>query len=66
MIREQPQVELRRLYSTSQTAAILQVSENTVRNYANAGRLNYKVSPRNGRRVYLGSSILRFWENLYL
>lgn len=62
MTSTRPDVVLDAKYSVSETAALLGVHRNTIRNLANAKKLAFGIRKHNIRqRFFWGREILRFW-----
>lgn len=61
MTTEMPNVAKTGKYSVQQTAEKLGVSRQTIYEHSEQGLIKYKYR-QNGRRVYLGSEIIRYWN----
>lgn len=60
-----PDVKPDARYSVKDTAALLGVHPNTIRNYTVAGHLRALYSKATMRPRYEGREIIRFWEETY-
>ena len=62
MTNTQPKVVLDAKYSVSETAKLLGVHRNTIRNLAEAKQLAFGIRKHNTRQKFFwGREILRFW-----
>lgn len=57
-----PNVVLNAKYSIAEAADLLGVHRNTIRNLTNAKKLKCGTRRYTGRKFYLGSEIIRFWN----
>lgn len=57
-----PKVSPNARYSLKEAAGLLGVHPNTVSNYTKRGAIRVQYSKANGRPRYLGSDILKLWE----
>ena len=62
MVNIEPQISDSARYTVTEVAALLQLHRNTIRDLAESRMLKYKLSPRNGRKYFLGREIKRFWR----
>lgn len=65
MCETEPNISDTAKYNSKQTSVILGIHPNTLRKYADAGCIKFSVSPLNGRRLFKGSDIKKFWNNKY-
>ena len=63
MIETEPKVKPEGLYSVTQTAIILGVNRQTIRQKEKNGDLKFKIRKATLRKVIKGSEILRFWRS---
>jgi len=59
---QRPDITLTGRYSVSETCTILGIHRNTLSSYTNTGHIKCGFRKMNGRKFYLGSEILKFWE----
>ena len=62
MTSSQPEVKLASRYSVGETCQLLGISRNTLARYAKKGKIRFGIRASTGRRFYLGSEILKFWQ----
>lgn len=65
MCETEPKVADGAKFNSKQTSVILCIHPNTLRKYADAGCIRYTVSPLNGRRLFKGADIKKFWNNKF-
>ena len=64
MVNEFPSVSLMRRYTTKEACTILGVCRNTLVKYTRAGMIEFGTMKSNGRRFYLGGSLLKFYNSV--
>lgn len=62
MTAYRPDVVLNARYSVKETAALLGIHPNTVRNYVKGHKLRVEYCKANGRPRCTGAAILKLWE----
>ena len=62
MTSTEPNVKLTSRYSIVETCKFLGIHRNTLSRYAKKGRIRYGIRASTGRKFYLGSEILKFWQ----
>lgn len=65
MTTEEPNVSLTGRYSIGEASALLGVSRNTLRGYADRGLIRFGIRRESMRRFFEGREILRFWKACY-
>lgn len=65
MVNDRPEVTTAGRYSAAQTARLLGIHRNTLRKYTDQGCILPRIHKATGRKYYLGSEILRFWDQHY-
>ena len=63
MTETKPYINVNSRYSISQTAKLLGIHRNTLRNYTNRGAIRCYVRPLSYKKFYLGQDILKFWQS---
>lgn len=62
IISEEPKCSDRGRYTTMQTCRILGVHRNTLKRYADSGKLKTRWRKCDRRKVFLGEDIKHFWR----
>lgn len=62
MTENEPNVKPTSRYSIVQTCSLLGIHRNSLRKYTKMGKINAGIRKSTGRRFYLGSEILKFWN----
>lgn len=62
MTTKEPKINLTDRLELKATAEVLNVSKGTVLRYTQKGLLRAGIKKSNGRRYWLGSEIIRFWQ----
>ena len=62
MTSTQPDVKLTSRYSRVETCKLLGIHRNTLSRYTKSGKIRFGIRASTGRKFYLGSEILRFWQ----
>jgi len=65
MIIEIPNINPLGRYELRDAAKALQVNKSTINRWTNAGLLCCQLRKANGRRVWAGSELIRFWKANY-
>lgn len=62
MVTNTPSINPTAKYELRDVASALEVHKTTVLRYAKAGLLPFSIRRSNGRRVWSGADILKFWR----
>ena len=65
MIQNKPNVAPEGRYELKQAAASLEIDRSTLLRYTYKGKIRCSIRKSNGRRIWTGAEIIRFWKAEY-
>lgn len=64
MVQIEPQIEDNSIFPIGKAAVALGISRDTLRKYTVSGAINHHIHKVNGRKLYKGDDLKRFWNGL--